>query len=681
MEVSMRKKFNVWGSSSPTEQSLTDNEVYVQAENNAMNGDSERGTVNGLMLNANSKKIGKAEIEKALSILEEYKSAKAVLEARIVEEEKYYMHTYNKDAKKKLGTFKADEETPTSGWLFNAIQNKHADFMDNYPEPICIAREQSDEEEAKKLTSILPVILEQNNFYRTYSKEAWYKIKHGVGVYSVLWNPELDNGLGNIDIGRPDILNLYWAPGITDIQQSPHFFSVNLEDNDVLESMYPELAGKLGTESISYVKYSHDETDTSKKTMVIDWYYKNKVNGKDVLHYCKFVGDTVLYASENDTNYAVNGYYEHGKYPFVFDVLFPEESTPVGFGMIAVGKDPQTYIDIIDKAALEHALKSATPRWIAGENTGINEDEWKDWSKSVVHAQGTNDVSQEKFKDITIPPLPAAVLNLKEAKINELKECLNNRDFSNGSTSAGVTSGAAIATLQEAGNKSSRDMIKDSQNSFVEVNYFSIELIRQFYTEERTFRIRNANGTGYEYTSYTNAGLRIQPMTQMINGVEQPIILGENAMGEAEYAVRLPIIDIKVKAQKQSPFTTLAQNETAMNLYNAGFFNPELAQQALICLEMMDFEGKEKIVEYVSNGQTLQNQLDQMNMQIMQASQMLASQGLNPAMFGLIPMQMGNPMPSGGGVSSSNPIATAQDGALERATTPYIENLKERARV
>ena len=677
----MKKKLNVWGNSSPTEQSLTDNEVYLQAEENAMNNDSERGTVNGIKLNSASQKIGKAEVEKALSILEEYKSAKAVLEARIVEEENYYMRTYYKDAKKKLGIFKADEETPMSGWLFNAIQNKHADFMDNFPEPICLAREQSDEEEAKKLTSILPVVFEQNNFYNTYSSEAWYKIKHGVGVYSVLWNSELDNGLGNIDIGRPDLLNLYWAPGITDIQQSPHFFSVDLVDNEVLEARYPELEGKLGGESITYVKYSHDESDTSKKTMVIDWYYKKKVNGKDVLHFCKFVNDVVLYASENDANYAINGYYEHGKYPFVFDVLFPEESTPVGFGMIAVGKDPQTYIDIIDKLALEHSAKSATPRWITSDNTGINEDEWKDWSKPVVHAQGTTDVSQAKFKDITIPPLPAAVMNLKEAKIDELKECLNNRDFSNGSTSSGVTSGAAIATLQEAGNKASRDMIKGSHNSFVEVNCIAIELIRQFYTEERTFRIRNANGTGYEYTNYSNAGLRVQPMMNMINGVEAPIIIGQNEMGEAEYAVRLPIIDIKVKAQKQSPFTTLAQNETAMNLYNAGFFNPELAQQALICLEIMDFEGKEKVVEYVSEGQTLYNQIEQMNAQMAQAAQMMASQGINPAMFGIIPMQGGNPMPSGGGMSSSNPIATAQDGAMERATTPYIENLKERARV
>jgi hypothetical protein len=266
-------------------------------------------------------------------------------------------------------------------------------------------------------------------------------------------------------------------------------------------------------------------------------------------------------------------------------------------------------------------------------------------------------------------------------KIDELKETTNNRDFSNGSTSAGVTSGAAIATLQEAGNKSSRDMIKQSQNAFVEVMRISIELIRQFYTEERSFRIRNANGTGYEFTNYSNAGLRIQPQTTNVNGQEMPVIIGQTEGGEDIYAVRLPIIDIDVRAQKQSPFTTLAQNETAMNLYNAGFFNPELAQQALICLEIMDFEGKEKVVEYVTQGQTLLNQVNNLNMQIMQASQLLMANGINPATVGLMPQMEGQPMPSGGGMSIGNPVSVAQDGAQERANTPYINDLLERARV
>ena len=52
-----------------------------------------------------------------------------------------------------------------------------------------------------------------------------------------------------------------------------------------------------------------------------------------MLQYCKFTGETVLYATENDPELRERGWYDHGKYPFVFDVLFPEEGTPAGTGM------------------------------------------------------------------------------------------------------------------------------------------------------------------------------------------------------------------------------------------------------------------------------------------------------------------------------------------------------------
>lgn len=92
------------------------------------------------------------------------------------------------------------------------------------------------------------------------------------------------------------------------------------------------------------------------KTLVVDWYYKKKVGGKAVPHYCKFAGETLLYASENDERYAERGYYDHGEYPVVFDVLFPEEETPVGFGYVDIMKDPQAYIDRLSQVIMEKPL-------------------------------------------------------------------------------------------------------------------------------------------------------------------------------------------------------------------------------------------------------------------------------------------------------------------------------------
>ena len=49
--------------------------------------------------------------------------------------------------------------------------------------------------------------------------------------------------------------------------------------------------------------------------------------------------------------------------------------------------------------------------------------------------------------------------------------------------------------------------------------------------------------------------------------------------------------DVEVRAEQAAPQTRLARNDLARELYQMGFFRPDLADQALLALEMMDFEG------------------------------------------------------------------------------------------
>lgn len=82
-----------------------------------------------------------------------------------------------------------------------------------------------------------------------------------------------------------------------------------------------QLEGKAGSSGITVGQYVSDQNiDTSEKSVVVDWYYKReKPGGQTVVHYCKFCNGVVLYASENDPAMAETGFYDHGKYPFVFD--------------------------------------------------------------------------------------------------------------------------------------------------------------------------------------------------------------------------------------------------------------------------------------------------------------------------------------------------------------------------
>lgn len=536
-----------------------------------------------------SNPIGKEAIQKATATLQKYKEGKVNLERRIIDNEQWYKLRHWESMRKKENNVE-----PVSGWLFNCIANKHADAMDNFPSPNVLPREEGDKGEAEMLSSILPVILDQNDFEKTYSDVWNYKLKTGTGVYGIFWDSSKLNGLGDISIQKIDLLCLFYEPGITDIQKSRNVFHVELADNDALEEIYPQLQNQLGSTTIDVAKYVYDDTvDTTNKSVVIDWYYKKRNSqGKQVLHYCKYVNDVVLFATENDPNFKERGFYDHGKYPFEFDPLFAVEGTPTGFGYIDVGKSAQEYIDRGNQAIMQNMLSNARPRHFIRNDGSVNEAEYADMTKDFVHVDGN--LGQDSILPIQGKPLNDIYVSVINNKIDELKETTGNRDISTGGTTSGVTAASAIAAMQEASSKLSRDANKASYRVFRNICLTCIELIRQFYDLPRCFRIMGENGV-QRFVQYSNQG--IAPQTQ------------GNDFG-VDMGMRIPLFDIEVTAQKQSPYSKMAQNELALQFFNAGFFNPQIADQALACLDMMDFDRKEFVMQKISqNGGMLQQMM------------------------------------------------------------------------
>lgn len=141
--------------------------------------------------------IGKEQVLKAGKLLQDYKSGKANLEARIVENERWGKLRHWEVIR--LRSRARREAEPASAWLFNSLNNKHADAMDNFPDPNVLPREAGDEQDAKQLASIVPVVMERNDFEETYSNAWWYKLKQGCAA-KVFWDSTKNNGLGDVSI-------------------------------------------------------------------------------------------------------------------------------------------------------------------------------------------------------------------------------------------------------------------------------------------------------------------------------------------------------------------------------------------------------------------------------------------------------------------------------------------------
>lgn len=594
--------------------------------------DNNNFDLQSLAVKVKAPKIGKEQLFAFMETLKKYKAGKHRLEARVIESEEWWKLHNNQIARVKDGIEQPGELRNASGWLHNVLVSKHADAIEAYPEPNILPREQGDKEEAKRLSSILPCILEQNHFEEVYDEAQWQKLKTGTCVYSVVWDAGKLNGLGDISIGTVSLLNIFWEPGIKDIQESLYVFTTKLVDNAILKEKYPQYADKFEAQGdFAPAKFLYDDrVDTTDKSTVIEVYYHTtNGEGKRVLQYCQFVNDTVLYATENDTEQptkpqtAVNpetgaaeviqvpsglpaserGIYDHAQFPFVFDVLFPIEGSPCGYGYVDLCKGAQEQIDTMGKAMVDNAIANSTPRYLSKQGGGINEAEFMDLRKPIVHYSGTG----ADILPINTTSLQGNSLNYYNAKIEELRQVSGNTESATGQATSGVTAASAIAALQEASGKGSRASTLSSYRAFGRINELQIELIRQFYDMPRTFRIIGQRGAE-EYISYTNAQLQAQY---------------QGSIGDIDLGFRLPVFDIKVSAQKKNVYTKVAQNELALQFFQLGFFNPQLSNQALACIEMMDFDDKDKISQMIAQNGTMYQQLllyQQLALSLAQAS-------------------------------------------------------------
>lgn len=559
--------------------------------------------------------IGAEQIKELMQILQKYKSGKTMTAQRIIASENWWKLRNASEEMAQTDIVKKGFVSK-SGWLHNVIVSKHADAMEAYPEPNVLPREEGDRGEARMLSAIIPCVLEQNNFEETYDDAMWSKMKSGTCVYKIVWDKNKLNGLGDISVECANILNLYWEPGIKDIQKSRYFFHTELCDKDLLQEKYPDKLkdGVKGDAFISSKFLYDDHVDTENKATVIECYYHKYIQGKNTLQYVKFVGDVVLYATENETEpmmnelgqpkppMALTGLYDHGKYPYVFDALYPIEGSPCGYGYVDICQNPQTEIDVLKTCFMKNARVGAIPRYFSRGDGSINEEEFLDLDNPIVHAPGG--VDEKNLRPVDHKPIDGSYLNLLQWDVNELRETSGNTETSTGNVSSGVTAASAIAALQEASGKGSRDSTLSAYRAYSEIVEICIELIRQFYNLPRKFRILGQYGAE-QYISYTNQGIQAQSQG--------------NDFGQ-DMGARLPIFDIKVSAQKKNVYTKVTQNELALQFFQMGFFNPQMTDQALMCLDLMEFDGKDGVMQKVAQNGTMFDKL----MQYMQLSFMLA---------------------------------------------------------
>jgi hypothetical protein len=140
--------------------------------------------------------------------------------------------------------------------------------------------------------------------------------------------------------------------------------------------------------------------------------------------------------------------------------------------------------------------------------------------------------------------------------------------------------------------------------------------------------------------------------------------------------LRLPEFDIEITSEKANPYKKMEINDLALSLYNLGFFNPQMVDQALACLNMMDFNKKDEVIRKISENGTLAEML-----LLYQQMALKFAEQIDPALGEQVASQIlshgGQPIPEAMGTVNKGAEDTNNDGNAEH---PFVEKARKGAR-
>lgn len=465
-----------------------------------------------------------------------------------------------------------DEPRPVTPIIQSTIENVRADLSDYIPEAVISA----DREEYRNLASLMTHIIKENHLRCAYDEE-FSLFTHDllVGGYSVQeigFDPDANGGIGGAFVRHVDNRSILFDPLCTDIADCRAIFKFTHHTRDWFDQHYPEKADKLKEDGY-LLDLAEDDLLTpryNRSILLIECWrrvYDSKAD-KYHVHMMKLAGGIML---EDSRLVKPEGYFLHGEYPFVITPLFVRKGSCLGYGFVDLFETAQRYSDKLDQIVMKNALLASHNKLLLTSASGFDADDLRDWSKEVHQGENLNGITW-----FSTAPLPAYILEYISDMRHTIKEESGANEFARGMTNAGVTSGTAIAALQEASGKRSRMVAKSIHAGFRRAVMQEIEIEKEFTLKRRCMAELNAIGTENAVD------------VEKLNSVSAA--LGEIAKLPAE-------LRITVKVVKQNAFSVINNNETVFKLVERGMITPEVG------LRLLTFEGKEEALELMKQTQ------------------------------------------------------------------------------
>lgn len=531
--------------------------------------------------------------------------------------EDYYKNDQWKDKKVDSKRLK-----PTINYAFSTVESLMPYLTSNQPDPIVLPVHPDDEDTAADLTKIVKIILQKNGIDENLQLGERARLKFGISIWKVFFDPTKYNGLGDIAFEVVDPVDFFIDPNcVSDLQTADYCMTVTRRSLAYLRERYPDKADQIQPDSQGNDVYGDPDAQNdvrANQATVIEYWTKRPEEG---LTRIVVAGSTLLRFQPQ--------FYQHGKYPFVASVDYPLQKSFWGMGEIEQLLSLQDILNKLLQIVVENVALANGQLLVDKTASGIKDIKalanqlWKPGLTIPV-----NDINNS-VKKLDGVVAPAWVINLIDMIKESIELVTGVSPVYMGNAPGSVTAASGILALQEQATARVRLKLQNQARMIEDITRFIIDYAVEFYTEDRYFRYLDQNRN---------------PQWIQFNGqdLQQQDSFGENFT---------PDFDVTVNVGYDTPMSRAYIEQQAQQLYQMGIID------GLEVMKTMNFPFKEEIINRLQQKQQVMGQIGAL-------PQGVESPALQGQLAQLTGLENGNPtLPGGMNINNTN---SQQDASAQQ---------------
>lgn len=467
-----------------------------------------------------------------------------------------------------------------------AVETILANLTDNRPKIVVLPRTPTDTRVADLLTKLLDYLWDRNRMNVRLTLAVKNMLIVGNGFLKVGWNPDADDGLGELEIYTVDPRHIFVAPYATEIDNADFIIHAQNMSYDSVRRMWPEqteglVAGEWIPELTLQRQEGRDEvlvspiktTDGREVHMMKTDLQATRQRGNvvTVLELWERMPDKSLRRTIVANNRLIErgpSPFNHDMYPFVHIPCYASTESFWAFGEIQVIEHLQELINKREGQISDILRLNGNPILVVDHEAGVKID-------NLVARPGMI-IPKNRDGSVTFlqAPSPAGELfNAKDSDTRDFSEILGIVEALQGIRPVGVESGRFFAGLVEQASSRIRLKAKFVEEALSRLGKLLIKGIQQYYSVPRIIRI----------------------------GVDQMQFI-EVASGGASSptAVTIPPdveFDVEVKPTSTLPRSRKERLDEYLQFYQLGLFGPPGSPEAVeVVLEAAGVENRDQIV-------------------------------------------------------------------------------------